>query len=122
MKNAGYDLTKRASGTFNRGDRHHKEADMGNEITIRRSTKTDLAEVARVAALDSRGAPSGDMLLAFENHELRAAVGIDSGETVADPFHHTADLVALLRVSADRIEQTNGLGQRLRLRHAAQAA
>jgi hypothetical protein len=84
------------------------EAEMGNEITIRRSTRADLEKVAQLAALDSRQAPAGEMLLAFEDDELRVALGIQSGYAVADPFRHTADLVALLRMRATAVEQSNG--------------
>jgi hypothetical protein len=80
---------------------------MGNEITIRRSTRADLRQVAQLAALDSRHAPAGEMLLAFEDDELRVPLGIESGDAVADPFHHTADLVALLRMPAAGVEQAN---------------
>jgi hypothetical protein len=92
------------------------EADMGNEITIRRATQADLRQVAQLAALDSRHAPAGEMLLAFEDDELRAALGIESGDAVADPFHHSADLVALLRMRAARVEQVNGWRARWRRR------
>jgi hypothetical protein len=90
------------------------EADMGNGITIRHSTRADLRKVAQLAALDSRHAPAGEMLLAFEDDELRAALGIESGHAVADPLHHTADLVALLRMRAAGVEDANGRRRRWR--------
>jgi hypothetical protein len=81
---------------------------MGIEITIRRATRADLRKVAQLAALDSRHVPAGEILLAFEDDELRVALGIESGDAVADPFHHTADLVALLRMRAAGEERPNG--------------
>lgn len=73
---------------------------MTNAITIRSSTVADAAALARLAQLDSSRAPLGPALLAHAGGELRAAVGIADGHAVADPFHPTADLVSLLRLSA----------------------
>jgi hypothetical protein len=120
MKNTGYDLTSGTARTFHQSD-WHKEAEMGNEITIRQSTDADLQEVARLAELDSRRRPVGDVLLAFVDDELRAAVDLDSGEAVADPFHPTAELVELLRMSAGQPERASGFGLR-GFRHAAETA
>jgi hypothetical protein len=94
---------------------------MSGQITIRHSTDADQADIGRLAALDSRHAPSGDVMLAFVDDELRAAVGMGSGEAVADPFHPTADLVELLRLSAGQPERAAGFGLRA-FRHAAQTA
>ena len=120
MKNTGYDLTDGSPQTFQGGDRK-KEAEMGSEITIRRSTKADIPQVARLAELDSRRTPVGDVLLAFVDHELRAAVELNSGAVVADPFRPTADLVELLRMRVDGLQRSNGFGLPT-FRHAAQAA
>jgi hypothetical protein len=71
---------------------------MTEPIIIRRSTDEDRLAIAELAALDSRRAPQGGVLLAFVGTELRAALPLDGGEAIADPFHHTAELVDLLRV------------------------
>jgi hypothetical protein len=120
MKNTGYDLTTRPGRAFYVGDRE-KEADMGSEITIRNSNGTDGLTVLRLAELDSRTVPSGDLLLAFVDDELRAAVALDSGDVLADPFYPTAELVELLRMSAGQPERATGLALRA-FRHAAEAA
>ncbi len=73
---------------------------MADAITIRHSTERDLADIRRLAALDEAHAPEGDSLLAFVGGELWAAVPLERGEAVADPFHRTAELVDLLRVRA----------------------
>jgi hypothetical protein len=77
-----------------------KGADMNDTITIRRSTDSDRAAIARLAALDDRPEPSGQALLAFVDGELRAALPLEAGRTVADPFHLTGDVVELLRFRA----------------------
>jgi hypothetical protein len=74
---------------------------MNHPITIRRSTTGDAAAVARIAALDSARAPEGDAMLAFVGGELRAVLPLDGGRPLADPFHRTAELVELLRHSAE---------------------
>lgn len=85
---------------------------MNNPITIRRSTTGDAAAVARIAALDSGHAPEGDAMLAFEGSELRAVLPLDGGRPLADPFHRTAELVELLRYSAEpgRAPRKRGVG------------
>jgi hypothetical protein len=120
MTNSGYDLTGGIRRTFHRRDRH-KEAEMSSEITIRSSTKADRAQIAQLAELDSHEAPAGDAMLAFVDDQLWAAVELDSGQAIADPFHPTAELIELLRMRAGQPEQAGGIGLRT-FRHAAQAA
>jgi hypothetical protein len=72
-------------------------------IIIRRSTDADRLAIVELAGLDSRPAPRGEALLAFIGTELRAALPLDGGEAIADPFHHTAELVDLLRVRATQV-------------------
>jgi hypothetical protein len=79
---------------------------MTEPIIIRRSTDEDRLAIAELAELDSRrDAPGGEALLAFIGTELRAALPLDGGEAIADPFHHTAELVDLLRVRAPQALQ-----------------
>jgi hypothetical protein len=77
-----------------------KEAEMGDAITIRYATERDRTAMARLAALDEERTPQGDALLAVVDGEPLAALPLDGGEAVADPFQPTADLVALLQVRA----------------------
>jgi hypothetical protein len=80
---------------------------MTDTITIRRSTHGDRSRIVRLAALDDRPAPRGEALLAFLGSDLRAALPLDGGPIVADPFHLTQELVDLLRF---RAEQELGAG------------
>ena len=73
---------------------------MDDTITIRHSTGGDRARIVALGALDSRPAPGGEMLLAFVDGELRAALPLGGGDALADPFHPTTDLVELLRFRA----------------------
>lgn len=75
---------------------------MSEPITITHSADTDVPSVWRLAALDDRRPPHGPALLAYVGGELRAAVGLLDGQVVADPFHHTVDIIELLRLQARR--------------------
>jgi hypothetical protein len=70
-------------------------------LTIRRATAADAFALKRLSALDSAFPPTGDVLLAEMGSELWAAVSIDTGAAVADPFRPSGDLVELLRFRAD---------------------
>lgn len=74
---------------------------MNETITIRPATAGDRDAILRLAELDGRRSPAGDLLLAFVEGELRAALPLAGGAALADPFHRTAALVELLGVRAD---------------------
>ena len=84
-------------------------------LVIRLAGPADTDVVARLAALDSSPPPEGSVLLAHRGAEAVAALGIESGRAVADPFRRTADVVALLR------ERANQLTGERRPRYAAAA-
>jgi hypothetical protein len=69
-------------------------------ITIRQSTPFDRRAIERVAALDSGRVPQGQVLVALEDGEVRAVMPMDGSRPLADPFHHTAELVELLQVAS----------------------
>jgi hypothetical protein len=71
---------------------------MAPEITIRQATSDDAFALRRLAALDDRPALHGDALLAEQAGELRAALSLEDGRTVANPFAPTAALVEMLRM------------------------
>jgi hypothetical protein len=71
-----------------------------NALTIRPADLADLAGLDRLAALDSAPAPTGDVLVGEVGGELWAAVELDSGAAIADPFRPSADVVELLRLHA----------------------
>jgi hypothetical protein len=83
---------------------------MSNElnptITIRRlsSTDADRAALARLAELDSAHTLNGSALGAEVEGRLLAAISIDTGQVVADPFSRTSELRAMLKL---RLAQLN---------------
>jgi hypothetical protein len=70
-------------------------------LTIRRATAADAFAVRRLAAIDSAAPPTGDVLLAEMGTELWAALSVDTGAAIADPFRPSRDLVDLLRFRAE---------------------
>ena len=77
-------------------------------VTIRRAEAADALAIRRVAELDSRPVPAGELLVAEVDGELRAAVALDGDAAIADPFFPTADAVALLRTRARALDSRDG--------------
>jgi hypothetical protein len=73
---------------------------MTSPLVLRPATSADFDGLERLAALDSARPLTGDVLVAAAGGELRAALSLDSGRAVADPFWPSADLVVLLRAAA----------------------
>jgi hypothetical protein len=69
-------------------------------LVLRPATSADHTELENLAALDSARPLEGEVLLAFAGGGVRAAVSLDSGRAVADPFYASAELVELLRAAA----------------------
>ncbi len=69
-------------------------------IAIRHAGERDRAAVERLAALDSSRAPRGEVLLGEVDGEAWAALSLDDGHAIADPFRRSAGIVSLLRARA----------------------
>jgi hypothetical protein len=69
-------------------------------LVLRPATSADTADLERLAALDSARPLEGEVLLAYAGGEVRAALSVDTGRAVADPFWPSADLVELLQAAA----------------------
>lgn len=82
-------------------------------LTIRRAAAADEFAVRRLSALDSAFPPTGDVLLAEMDGELWAALSIETGHAVADPFRPSGDLVELLRFRAERLGAEEPAGGRI---------
>ena len=66
-------------------------------LTIRHAIAADEADLIRLAALDSSRVPSGELLVAQVDGNLVAALSVDTGAAIADPFEHTAAIVDSMR-------------------------
>ncbi|MGH2979784.1 MAG: hypothetical protein ACRDLQ_09140 [Solirubrobacterales bacterium] len=69
-------------------------------ISIRPFADSDAQAVREVAQRDSSIVPAGVLLVAELDGEVRAALSLDTGEVVADPFAPSTALVDLLRTRA----------------------
>jgi hypothetical protein len=75
---------------------------MTEAITIRHATAGDAGRVLQLAELDARPAPVGATLVAEVDGQVWAAVGVDDGGAVADPFRPARNVVWLLQVRAEQ--------------------
>jgi hypothetical protein len=83
-------------------------------VTIRLRTPADEGAIRRLAQLDSARVPEGPSLIALRGETLRAGISLATGDTVADPFHRTGELVELLRMRAAQLGRPRRrLGARL---------
>ena len=83
---------------------------MTESITIRQSTTEDLRAIRELAELDGGRAPQGPALLGLVDGRLVAAVGIEDGRAVSDPFSYTQNLVKMLSVRAAKQRPQKGTG------------
>ena len=78
------------------------------QLTIRLARPQDSRTLFRLAALDSAAPLTGRVLLAELDLVPLAAVALESGAVVADPFRHTADAVRMLRLRRYQIVRQGG--------------
>jgi hypothetical protein len=69
-------------------------------VLVRPARDVDAADLAILAALDSAAPLTGETLIAVSGGEVAAAMSIDTGAVIANPFVPTAHLVELLRTAA----------------------
>jgi len=100
----------------------HTHPDPRSTIVMRPASGSDAPALARLAELDSKRAPRGDVLVAEVDGAIAAALQLDGHVGIASPFRPSADLLALLDLRAARdSEPPRGrwdLSQRLGLRAA----
>jgi hypothetical protein len=99
--------------------------DSTETLTIRPAAAADAEALRRLAQLDSAPTPApAPMLIAEVADELRAAMPLYGGRPLADPFHPTAELVALLtertrQIAPPRRRPTRRLRRPTRVRRPA---
>ena len=75
-----------------------------NTYVIRLAGDADEAALERIAQLDSAAPLEHPILVGEIGGRVAAAVDLDSGRAIADPFTRTAHLLAHLRVRAAGLE------------------
>jgi hypothetical protein len=81
-------------------------------VALRPVRNDERGAVERLATLDARPAPSGEVLLALVDGRPVAALSVDDGSVVADPFTPSAGAVALLQTRAQAVWAARGAGVR----------
>jgi len=89
-------------------------------LSLRLATAADDAAVAYLSELDEAERLTGSVLLALDGDRPVAAMSLDDGRTVADPFTRTANVVDLLRLRAR--QERSGSARRLGLGRLGLAA
>lgn len=69
-------------------------------VTVRVAEESDAQAVMRLAALDSATAPDGPALVAEVDGHAVAALPLDGGRAVADPFRRSSALIEMLELHA----------------------
>ncbi len=77
-------------------------------VTLRYAAAADAPRLRRLAELDSTDPPQGPVLVAEVDGRLRAALPVDGGPPISDPFHRGRELVSLLRLRAEQL-RVNGV-------------
>ena len=78
-----------------------------SDLIIRIARASDGEALEQLARLDDQRPLTGDALVAEIDGRILAARSMQSGRTIADPFHRTADLVALLDVRAALVRRAS---------------
>jgi hypothetical protein len=86
------------------GSRKPKNQLVEGRVTVRRFEHADVDGIRRLAELDSKSIPAGPVVVADVAGELVAALSLDGGAVLADPFRTTAPIVELLRRRAAQLE------------------
>jgi hypothetical protein len=91
-------------------------------IVIRSATQHDAPALSRLAALDSAAPVLGRALLAELDGKMLAALPLDGGPAIADPFSESAHLVELLRAHAAALHGAHAAPRRALRRLATATA
>lgn len=75
-------------------------------LIIRMAVNADEKPLRRLAHLDSSRPLSGRALLAEQDGALIAALSLEDGAVIADPFRPSADAVTMLRVRAAQLRRS----------------
>jgi hypothetical protein len=80
-------------------------------VVIRAARDADLAALHDLAELDSAVPLTGDVLVAIVDGRPWAAIGVDDGRVIADPFRASGAAVELLRLRVAQLRTARGRGR-----------
>jgi hypothetical protein len=90
-------------------------------VTVRLAEAADLPALYRIAALDSARLPEGRLVVAEVAHSIQAALSLDDGRSIANPFVPTADLLRLLETRAAQLREDDERGRVVPVRRRVRA-
>jgi hypothetical protein len=91
-------------------------------VVIRPAQDADLARLHDLAELDSAAPLQGSVFVAVVEGELWAALSLESGRVISDPFRPAAGAVELLSLRVMQLRAADGAGRRrLTVRDARRA-
>jgi hypothetical protein len=90
-------------------------------VVIREARDADLAALHDLAELDSAVPLTGPVLVAIVDGRPWAAIGVDDGRVIADPFRASAAAVELLRLRVAQLRTADGGKARARVARWARA-
>ena len=85
-----------------------------DSVAMREATPGDEPALMRLAAMDDRAALTGRVLVAESGGAILAALSVDSGRAISDPWSHTAQLVNLLELRAGQLRESARTAAHLR--------
>lgn len=102
-----------------RPEQVQRRTESSQAITIRPATAADTVALERLAQLDSAPSLTGSVLIAECGADALAAIEIDSGTAVADPFRRTAGITSILTLRRQALVGVQGRKRwrRFRIRH-----
>lgn len=124
------EIAQQHIGDLRRDARKHRlPAEPGDHaeddgLTVRAATQRDSDAVRLLAALEGVRFPTGELLVAQVGDEVLAALPLDGGRALADPFRPTGHLVAMLELRARQLSERDDAHRPLfpRLRSVVRAA
>ena len=91
-------------------------------LKIRAASDADTPALLRLARLDSSRPPAGTIIVAEDDGEIVAALAVEDGTSIADPFRPTATIVEMLRARAQQLNTPRPRSRRSRRRVRASTA
>jgi hypothetical protein len=106
---------RREAAKGRRARRSDAGASVEGWLTLRSFQERDIDGIRRLAQLDSKRVPSGPVLVAEVGGNVVAALPLDGGPALADPFRPTASIVEILQMRAAQLKSRRR--PRVRLPH-----
>ncbi|HSI81065.1 MAG TPA: hypothetical protein VK919_10475 [Solirubrobacterales bacterium] len=95
--------------------------DPGLPVVVRAAAEADAEALRRLAEIDSAPLPGGRVIVAEVGGEIRAAVSVDDGRAISNPFERSAEVAALAEMRAAQLRGATRRRARLAARTSRRA-